>query len=194
MFKKSAELKLNSWFNAIPVKTPADTFSLVEIDKLILKHTWKGTGQNQHRQSWRRGTWLNHVHCQTSRRSFPPVATKTVQCRCRKKQWNTAQIQKQTCTWAVTPLDKVLPSLVGKEGLLHVSQVPEYISEGAGALIPVMYCVYICNRGEQIWLYIRSVSFTLTSVFCCFCFHLLMLPIAWNIQESPFSRLWPLRV
>ena len=50
-----------------------------------------------------------------------------------------------------------------------------------------------CNREEQIWLHIRSVSFTLTFIFYCFCFELRMLPITWDIQESPFSRLWPLR-
>ena len=51
-----------------------------------------------------------------------------------------------------------------------------------------------CHREQQLWLRIRSVSFTLTFVFYCFCFKLRMLPIAWNIQDSPFSRLWPLRV
>ena len=50
-----------------------------------------------------------------------------------------------------------------------------------------------CDREEQIWLHIRFVSFTLTFTFYCFCFQLSMLPTAWNTQDSPFSRFWPLR-
>ena len=49
-------------------------------------------------------------------------------------------------------------------------------------------------REEQIWLHSRSVPFILTFVFYCFCYKLRMLPIAWNTQNGPFSRLWPLRV
>ena len=51
-----------------------------------------------------------------------------------------------------------------------------------------------CNREEQIWLHVGSVSFTLTFVFYCFGYKLRMLPTAWNMQDSPFSRLWPLKV
>ena len=38
------------------------------------------------------------------------------------------------------------------------------------------------------------MSFTLTFVFYSLCFELRMLPTAWNIQDSPFLKLWPLRV
>ena len=51
-----------------------------------------------------------------------------------------------------------------------------------------------CNREEQIWLHIGSISFTLTFLFYCFCYKLRMLPVAWNIQDNPFSRLWTLKV
>ena len=49
-------------------------------------------------------------------------------------------------------------------------------------------------------LHIESVPLALTFVLCCMCLVMLalhlckrMLPIAWNIQESSFSRFWPLR-
>ena len=51
----------------------------------------------------------------------------------------------------------------------------------------------LCSRKEQIWLHTEPISFTLTLVFYCPCLKLRELPIAWNIWESPFSRLWPLR-
>ena len=47
------------------------------------------------------------------------------------------------------------------------------------------------NREEQIWIHIGSVSFASTFVFYFFCYKLRMLPIAWNTQDSPFSRIWP---
>ena len=43
-----------------------------------------------------------------------------------------------------------------------------------------------------LWL-LHTLSIHLTFVFYCFCFRLRMLPRAWNRQDSPFSRLWPLR-
>ena len=48
---------------------------------------------------------------------------------------------------------------------------------------------FVLLREEQIWLHFRSVSFTLTFAFYCFCFMLRMLPIVWNIQDNPFSDL-----
>ena len=51
-----------------------------------------------------------------------------------------------------------------------------------------------CNRGEQAWLCIASVSFTLTFVFFRSCFQLRMLPMAWNAQASPFSGLWSSKI
>ena len=53
--------------------------------------------------------------------------------------------------------------------------------------------IKLCNREEQIWLHTRSASFTLTIEFYCFYFELRILPIAWNIQDGPVSRFWPLR-
>ena len=35
--------------------------------------------------------------------------------------------------------------------------------------------------------------FLLNSVFYCFCYKIRMLPLAWNMQENSFSRLWPLK-
>ena len=59
------------------------------------------------------------------------------------------------------------------------------------------FSMRFCHRLEQIWLHIVSVS--LTFMFYCFCFDcycliLLLLPITSNGQDSPFSRLWPLKV
>ena len=50
------------------------------------------------------------------------------------------------------------------------------------------------NREGQIIFRIGSVYFTLSIVFYCFCYKLRMLPIAWNIQDIPFSRLWHVKV
>ena len=55
----------------------------------------------------------------------------------------------------------------------------------------LIYPRWACNREERVWLHIGSFSFTLTFAFYCFCYKLL--PIAWNIQDNPFSRLWPLK-
>ena len=50
-----------------------------------------------------------------------------------------------------------------------------------------------CNR-ENKWDSVLEFSFALTFVFYCLHLKLRMLPIAWNVQDSPFSRLWSLRV
>lgn len=41
---------------------------------------------------------------------------------------------------------------------------------------------------------VLDVYFILIIVFYCFCYKSRKLPIAWNIQDSPFSRFSPLRV
>lgn len=48
------------------------------------------------------------------------------------------------------------------------------------------------NREEQIWLHTGAVSLPL--VYCCIAIKLRMLSIPQNIQDSLFSRLWPLEV
>ena len=50
------------------------------------------------------------------------------------------------------------------------------------------------NHKEQISLHIESVFFSLTFAFYCFCYKLRILSKAWDIQSSPFWRLWPLKV
>ena len=54
---------------------------------------------------------------------------------------------------------------------------------------------------EQTWLHIESISVALTFVLFCLCLVLFALPhcksmwfIASKIQESPFLRLWPLKI
>lgn len=48
---------------------------------------------------------------------------------------------------------------------------------------------HYCNGEEQIWLYIKSVSFTLRVVLLSLQFKNVAYSL--NIQDSPFSKLWP---
>ena len=53
---------------------------------------------------------------------------------------------------------------------------------------------YECNRDKQIWPHTRSVPFPVLSHAGSAPFVKEQLPTAWNIQNSLFSGLWPLRV
>ena len=96
------------------------------------------------------------------------------------------QLQHQSLQWMFRVdflLDWLVWSLLSK-GLSRVFSSTTVGKNQFFDAQPSLWSNSYIHRVEQFWLHTESVYFTLTFVF----HHLKMLPIAWNVQDSPFLK------